>query len=144
MRPGGREIKLNQEGRAVIDRVQAYQDVSISVNAKELPIEVAIDQLTSRIAVPSKAGATVQLALRKTRPITFTLMIDGRLAPAGSTVELLNKSIPVGLGGLVFVADAADANAFTFTEGFRSCKFVVMAENAAAMADLGEVQCGLK
>ena len=144
LRPGGREITLNQDGRAVIDRVQAYQDVAISVNAKDLPIEVAVDQLTSRIAVPSKAGATVQLALRKTRPVIFTLLIDGTPAQAGSTLELLGKSIPVGLGGLVFVADATDSNAFTVTDGLRNCKFIVNAQNVAPMADLGEAQCNLK
>lgn len=144
LRPGGREIKLNQDGRAVIDRVQAYQDVSISVNARDLPIEVTVDQLTSRIAVPSKAGATVQLALRKTRPIVFTLMIDGKAAQAGSTLEYLTKKIPVGLDGLVFLADATDSNAFTFTDGKRNCQFIVNAQNAAPMADLGEVQCSLK
>jgi outer membrane usher protein len=144
---GGRRYKLDENGQAVVERVQAYQQTRVGVEAKDLPLELQIGRGEERVSVPAKAGVVLNMQLRRALPVSFVLKAPKGLARPGTKVTFGSKQVLVGLDGLVYIDNINDfvtsGNALRgrYSDGTTDCHFELPKPEGTTIIDMGEIQC---
>ena len=130
---------LDSSGRAIVDRVQPYLESNVQVTASSLPLDANVGKLENRVRVPAKAGVVIDLAINRTKAVTFRLIFDGKPAPVGGVVEFGALKHPVGLDGLVYIQDTGKGGDATARVGGRSCRFRIPEPPEELVPDPGEL-----
>lgn len=144
-RAGGKSENLDRNGNLVLNRIQPYRENTIRVNAENLGLDVTLNSPNLKASVPARAGAVVQLGIKRSLPVTFALMFGGR--PVGVDTKLIinGQKVQVGEQGLVFLQEAQPLNQLSveMIDGAKTltCKASFEVKNVEAMADLGKIVC---
>lgn len=144
-RGGGRYSTLDANGRAVIDRVQPYTVNPISIVGSSLPLDANVGRLENKVAVPSKAGRVIDLAVKRSRSVTMRLISNGKPVPSGTLIEYEGQRSYVGNGGVVFIQEIGPGGSGRVIEGAENCTFkLVPPAIKELLDDLGEIVCSAK
>ncbi len=145
LRSGGQVEHLDRNGNLVINRVQPYRENTIRVNAENLDLDVTMGSPNVKASVRSKAGGVVQLGIKRSNPVTFTLVHKGVAVRTNTKAKVNGISVVVGSQGLVYLADAQPINQLIaeISNGSdtQTCSARFDLKSAEAMADLGKIAC---
>jgi outer membrane usher protein len=142
---GGSSENLDRNGNLVLNRVQPYRESTIRVNAEKLGLDVTLTSPDLKTAVPARAGGIVKLGLKRSLPVTFELLFNGKPVVVETVLTINGEKVPVGEQGLVFLQDAQPLNQLRAEIGYGAQKQVCNAtfevKNVQTMADLGKIVC---
>jgi outer membrane usher protein len=145
LRSGGRAEQLDRNGNLVINRVQPYSENTIRVNAENLDLDVTLGSPNLKAAVRSRAGGVVQLGVKRSLPVTFTLIFKGAPVSVNAKVTVNGSRVVVGDQGLIYLPEAQQVNQLVAetTSGTttQSCTARFELKGAEVMADLGKIVC---
>ncbi len=97
--------RTDQNGRALIRNLRAYDSNRISVDPRQLPLDTRIDSDKMTITPRYRSGVVVKFPVARERGGTFRLVLsNGSPVPTGAEVILKGKRFPVALDGLVYVS----------------------------------------
>ena len=145
---GGAGVTLNSAGIAVLTRISAYDETQVQILPEKTPIDVTIDQFSTRVTPVAKAGAIANLAVRRTAAITFRATDEkGKSMPIGTLFEVTSnqgavlEKGSVGLDGLVYVKDMLVGAKVYLKSRAQSCLLPLPAVPKEPLPDLGDVMC---
>lgn len=141
-RPAG---VTDERGLALIPRLHAYQPNRISLEQRDLPIEVQVKDLELRLVPGLRSGVYAEFPVEAVSGGTLVLVLeDGTFVPAGAMVQVQGSDgeFPVGLRGEVFLPELADSNELVVRWAQGQCKLVVRLSSARRPLDaLGRYTC---
>jgi outer membrane usher protein len=133
----------DQNGRALIRNLRAYESNRISVDPRQLPLDTRIDSDRMTVAPRYRSGLVVKFPVARERSGTFKLQLpNGRWVPTGAEVVLKGNRFPVALDGLVYVTglDHGMSGHAEWRDG--QCDFRVDAPPSDdPLPDLGTIVC---
>jgi outer membrane usher protein len=137
--------RTNDQGVALIPRLQAYQRNVVRVDDRGLPVEIEMD-LAERIIAPyARSGVLVTFAAKRNNGATLKIVSsDGTAIPLGSDVRIdgAGASYRVGLRGEVFVEEISYPAEVTVTRAGNECRFAVpRPANDEPLPRLGPFTC---
>jgi outer membrane usher protein len=137
--------RTNDQGVALIPRLQAYQRNLVRVDDRGLPVEVEMD-LAERVIAPfARSGVLVTFSARRNNGATLRIVLDdGTPMPLGSEVRIDGDDVPhrVALRGEVFVDEMSFPAGATVTRGTKACRFAVpRPANDEPLPRLGPFTC---
>ena len=133
-------------GTALIPRLMAYQQNSVRIDPRELPVSAEIDSI-EQVAVPAwRSGVKVVFPVRSGRGALLKIVFDdAQAAPAGALVQIEGdkETFYVARRGEAFVTGLQPANRLTLNWKDRRCVFDVAlpAEATDEIARLGPYAC---
>jgi outer membrane usher protein len=136
----------DDNGRLVITQLSPYMATRVTIDDRDLPIEVTLPARERQVAPYFRSGAIVDFAARRlANALVEVRLPDGTALPAGSLVQREGgkSSYPVGDGGLVFIDDFVGAAPYVAQWSGGRCRFVVDAPQADVMPRYGPVVCAM-
>lgn len=124
--------RTDDSGHVVLPRLTPYLANRITIDERDLPIDVAIRDREMRIVPQFRSGALAEYdARRQASAILEVQLADGSHLPAGSEVQLAGSSqrYIVGHDGEIFVPDLLASSRFVAELASGRCSFDV--ESAA-------------
>jgi outer membrane usher protein len=120
--------KTDAGGTALIPNLWPYQNNSVRLDPKDLPISAEIDSI-EQLAVPTwRGGVLVKFPVRGGRGALLRIVFDdGEPAPAGATVQIETdkEQFYVARHGEAFVTGLKDHDRVQLNWGGRRCAFDV-------------------
>ena len=141
--------RTNSAGTLVVPNLRSYEDNRISIEQADLPFEVEIGA-TELVGVPYyRSGVLLDFPVRLVRSVTFVLKdAEGNDVPSGAPIfkrDGTRMNLVVGTEGLVYLADAPDAAAYTAKWKGGECNFEFdlnkSARSSDSPIDLGIMKC---
>jgi len=120
--------RTNDEGKALVPRLQAYRSNSIRLDPSELPISAELDTIEMSVVPPNRSAVRVAFPVRSGRGALVRIQLDdGGPAPAGAEVALEgdSKEFFVARRGEAFVTGLKDKSRLRLTWQGRQCEFDV-------------------
>jgi outer membrane usher protein len=120
--------RTDQSGQIVLPRLTPYVANRITIDERDIPIDVAIRSREMRIVPQFRAGALAEYdARRRTSAILEVRLADGSYLPAGLEVRLAGSSqrYIVGHNGEIFIPDLLAASRFVAELATGRCGFDV-------------------
>ena len=106
--------RTDADGKAFVPNVGSYQNNSISINDRDLPMEVSFQETRRLLLPPLRSGSCLFFNALKSRPVTgaFSVRLKNSVVPVEHTeVVLLVEGKPVtfttGLGGEFYLDSLA-------------------------------------
>lgn len=135
----------DRRGKAIVPRLLPYQENIISIDDRDLPLDVQIGEL-SLVAVPQfRAGVLLDFPIRSERPAELRVVhADGSPIAAGASVWANGsaREFRVGVDGRVFLTDLQQANLIRIRTGSSQCRLQLTVEPSAdPLPDLGTYIC---
>lgn len=135
----------DRRGKAIVPRLLPYQQNVISIDDRDLPLDVQIGEL-SRVAVPQfRAGVLLDFPIESERPAELRVVhADGRPIAAGASVWANDsaREFRVGVDGRVFLTGLQQANLIRIRSGSNQCGLqLVLEPSADPLPDLGTYIC---
>lgn len=85
--------KTNNNGIALVPNLSAYQNNSIRLNPRDLPVAAEIDNIEQQVVPAWRSGVKVLFPVRSGRGALLKIMLDdGEVAPAGSILHIKGDS----------------------------------------------------
>ncbi len=134
------------QGVALIPRLSPYQNNSIRIDPRELPVSAEIDSI-EQIAVPAwRSAVKVVFPVRSGRGALLKIVFaDGEPAPAGAVVQIEGEKdeFYVARRGEAFVTGLQTANRVLLKWNGQQCRFSVALppESREEIARVGPVTC---
>lgn len=141
--------RTNSYGALVVPNLRSYEDNRISIEQADLPFEVEIGA-TELVGVPYyRSGVVLDFPVRLVRSVTFVLKdVEGNDVPSGALIFKRGGArinLVVGTEGLVYLADAPDAAAYTAKWKGGECNFEFdlskSTRESSSPIDLGTLKC---
>lgn len=138
--------RTDRAGNVVITQLYPYSANRITINDRDVPIEITLDTRERLIAPYYRSGVVVDFGARRVRNALVEVRLpDGRPLPTGAEVRRRDGGVayPVGEGGEVFIADFARGVPYVARWNGSRCRFAVEpgAETAEPIPRLGPVPC---
>jgi len=96
--------RTDEDGRALIRNLRAYDVNRISVDARELPLDTHIESDKITVTPRYRSGVVVKFPITRERNATFRLVQqDGKPVPSGGEVIFRGQRFPVAQDGYVYV-----------------------------------------
>nr|MBA2548576.1 fimbrial biogenesis outer membrane usher protein [Burkholderiaceae bacterium] len=138
--------RTDRYGQVLLPRLTPYSANRITIDERDIPIDVAIKSREMRIIPQFRSGAIAEYdARRRTSAILEVKLADGSHLPAGSDVQIVGTTQRyfVGHDGEVFVPDLPGNSSFTAELASGRCGFDVAfaASKTDAMPKLGPFIC---
>ncbi len=142
--------RTNKAGEILIPEISAFVATTLSVDLDDIPINLSLDAVDQKLAVPFRGAGLVEFATTKLQAIVGTLFIveQGKRTAAnywGLELISANTSLqtPIGKGGEFYLenlpAGNYEARAFF---GDKTCLFeLTIPQSDASMIRLQEVTC---
>lgn len=116
----------NSGGRAFIPDLQSYQENSLTIDPKNLPLGLQPDSTQSLVIPADRSGVVVDFGAKKLNAATVILTnSQGEPLPLGAEVKRdgTDQVAPVGYNGKVWLTDLAARNDLTITlpDGLGTC-----------------------
>jgi outer membrane usher protein len=141
--PAGR---TDRAGNVVLTQLYPYSANRITINDRDVPIEITLDAREQLVAPYYRSGVVVDFGARKVlNALVEVRLPDGRPLPTGAEVRRRDGSVvyPVGEGGEVFISDLARGVPYMVRWNGDRCRFAVElgAETTEPIPRLGPVTC---
>jgi len=138
--------RTDRYGQVLLPRLTPYSANRITIDERDIPIDVAINSREMRIIPQFRSGAIAEYdARRRASAILEVKLADGSHLPAGSDVQLVGSAQRyfVGRDGEVFVPDLPSSSSFVAELASGRCGFDVAfaASKTEAMPKLGPFIC---
>lgn len=136
----------NAAGIALIPRMMAYQNNSIRIDPRELPVSAEIDSIEQTVVPAWRSGVKVVFPVRSGRAALVKLVFDdGEPAPAGAVVRIEGdtQAFYVARRGEAFVTGLQPSNRLLLSWNNQQCRFGVTlpAESPDEIVRLGPLPC---
>jgi outer membrane usher protein len=135
--------RTDRKGRVLLASLRPYEDNAVSIDPRELPLDASIG--TPRMAVTPgyRSGPVIRFPIERAQAATLRLVrSDGTPVPAGAAVRTERESVPVALGGLVYLTTAGGRQGGEAEWRNGRCEFEFERPgNGDPMPDLGEIVC---
>jgi outer membrane usher protein len=133
-------------GIALIPRMSAYQNNSIRLDPKELPISAEIDSIEQTVVPAWRSGVKVIFPVRSGRAALIKISFDdGAPAPAGAVIKIDGdkEEFYVARRGEAFVTGLQPVNRLRLTWHDKHCQFEVKlpGESPNEIVRLGPLHC---
>lgn len=136
--------RTDSRGRILLDGLRPYERNEISIDPKQLPMDAALAVPVMQVTPAYRSGALVEFPVTRASPATLRLVqVDGTVVPAGASVRTRQETAPVGLQGLVYLAEAAGGQqAVAEWAGGHRCEFTfTRTASTDPVPDLGTIPC---
>ena len=138
--------RTDADGRIVLQRMTPYVANRVTIDDRDLPIDVSISTRELNVAPQFRSGALINYDARRRRSVILEVLgPDGRHLPAGTEVSLADgtRRFTVGEEGEVFIPDMPALAQFIARRRDGLCGFEVRFETAPPefLAKLGPYQC---
>jgi outer membrane usher protein len=118
--------RTDKHGQVMLPRLTPYSSNRITIDERDIPIDVAIRDRDMRIVPQFRSGALAQYdARRRASAILEVQLADGSHLPAGTEVQLAGVRYFAGHGGEIFIPDLLAASRFTAEPATGRCSFDV-------------------
>ncbi len=120
--------RTDEDGRALLPRLQPYRRNSIRLDPTELPISAELDTIEMIAVPPARAGVKVSFPVRPGRGALVTVLLeDGEPAPPGAQIELIGdkQEFYVARRGEAFITGLQARNALRLKWRDRTCDLQV-------------------
>lgn len=135
--------RTDEDGRALIRNLRAYDINRISVDARQLPLDTRIDSDKITVTPRFRSGVVVRFPIVRERAGVFRLVQqDGKPVPTGAEVSFKGNMFPVAMDGYVYVTglDHGMAAEAEWKDG--RCAFRVGAPSSDdPLPDMGTIVC---
>jgi outer membrane usher protein len=136
----------DSDGRIILQRMTPYVANRVTIDERDLPIDVAIGSREQNVVPKFRSGILINYdAKRRISAILEVQTTDGRHLPAGTEVSLAdsNRRFTVGEKGEMFVPDLTARSRFVAQLREGTCGFEVKMEAASAevLPKLGPFVC---
>lgn len=134
------------QGVALIPRLTAYQNNSIRIDPRELPVSAELDSIEQLVVPAWRSAVKVVFPVRSGRGALLKLVFDdGEPAPAGGVVQIVGEKeeFYVARRGEAFVTGLQTKNRVSLNWKGQQCQFDVNLppESREEIARLGPLQC---
>ena len=138
--------RTDSNGQILLPRLTPYSSNRITIDERDIPIDVAITNRELRIIPQFRSGALAEYdARRRASVILEVRRADGSHLPIGSEVQLVGTSqrYIVGADGEIFIPDLVGSSRFVAELGTGRCSFEVelVAPVKEALPKLGPLIC---
>ena len=138
--------RTDAAGVALIPRLSPYQNNSIRLDAKELPINAELDSIEQIVVPGYRSGVMAVFPVRSGRGALLRIVFDdGQPAPAGAVVQIEEdkQEFYVARRGESFVTGLQSSNRVSLSWDGQRCDFAVLLPPAAndEIVRLGPLQC---
>ena len=138
--------RTDQNGRALLPRLRAYDLNLISIDQRDLPIDARIDALRLEAVPYWRSGVEVVFPIAHANGATFTVQLeDGTPLPVGASLQEVGtgRFWLVGYEGEVYATDLGASTRLRASWAHSSCEFTVtFTPGAGTLPDLGVFTCG--
>ena len=118
--------RTDSHGQVILPRLTPYSANRITIEERDIPIDITIKDREMRIIPQFRSGALAQYdARRRASAILEVQLTDGSHLPVGSEVQLAGVRYFVGHGGEIFIPDLFPASRFTAQLATGRCSFEV-------------------
>lgn len=136
----------DSHGIALIPRMMAYQNNSVRLDPRELPISAEIDSIEQIVVPPYRSAVKVVFPVRTGRGALIKIILDdGEAAPAGAIVQLRGEKeeFYVARRGEAFVTGLQKVNTLMLDWKNQQCVLEVTlpAESPDEMPRVGPLLC---
>ncbi len=132
-------------GNALIPRLRAYEANPVALEPADLPLDATIETTELSIVPGYRSAALAVFPVHRTKTGTAILKRDDEsFVPAGARVRVngIDATLPVGLGGQIFLTDLARQNRVDVRWGDHACHVdVALAPNFEPQSRLGTFRC---
>lgn len=141
--------RTDQDGKVVLHRMTPYVANRITIDERDLPVDVAIRSRELRVVPAYRSGLLASYAARKRVSAILEVQgTDGKHLPAGTEVAMQDSPLRfvVGDGGEMFVPDLPPRARFIVERRSGSCTFEVDMPSPPieVMPKLGPFVCGAR
>jgi outer membrane usher protein len=138
--------RTDADGVALIPRLSPYQNNSIRLDPKELPINAELDSIEQIVVPAYRSGTKARFPVRSGRGALLRIVFDdGEPAPAGAVVQITGEKeeFYVARRGESFVTGLQTENQLRLTWAGKQCVFPVVLPPASNddIARLGPLPC---
>ena len=138
--------RTDAAGVALIPRLSPYQNNSIRLDAKELPINAELDSIEQIVVPGYRSGVLAVFPVRSGRGALLRIVFDdGQPAPAGAVVQIEGEKeeFYVARRGESFVTGLQSSNRVSLSWEGKRCGLAVVLPPAAndEIVRLGPLQC---
>jgi outer membrane usher protein len=123
--------RTDRDGNVVITQLYPYSANRVTIDDRNVPIDVTLATRERLIAPYFRSGVVVDFGARKMlNALVEVRLPDGRALPTGAEVMRRDGTVayPVGEGGEVFIADLAVGVPYDVRFDGGRCQFIVAAE----------------
>ncbi len=120
--------RTDDDGIAVLTQLYPYLRNRITIDDRDVPIEITLDAKERYVAPYYRSGVLIDFGARRAlNALLEVRLADGAPLPAGAEVRRAAgaATYPVGTGGEVFVADLGAGGEFVAEWAGGRCRFVV-------------------
>jgi outer membrane usher protein len=138
--------RTDREGNVVITQLYPYAPTRVTIDDRDLPIDITLANRDRQVAPYFRSGAIVDFGARKlVNALVEVRIANGAPLPAGAVVHRADSpaAYPVGEGGEVFIADLEYGVPYVAEWQGGSCRFAVDAAltKAEPMPRYGPIAC---
>lgn len=137
--------RTDADGERLLPNIIPYRPVRVSLDARDLPLEVQLKTDTLKVTVPYRAAATLDFPADLTRAYTAALVRrDGKPVPAGAKVwfDDATEPEPIGSDGFVYLTLNPGPHTLSARWADKACVVHVnIAPDADPQPDLGKLVC---
>lgn len=101
---GGYENKTNKRGYAMVPDVQPLVEQGISLNTKDLSIEVGIENTTKKVVAPRLGGAKVVFPITSIAMREVNILFQGKPVVPPARLKTVDEEVVVGVGGVAVLS----------------------------------------
>lgn len=143
---GSKLTRTDEDGIALLPRLQPFQNNSIRLDPSELPISAELDSIEQVVVPAWRSAVKVAFPVRAGRGALVTLVLDdGEPAPAGAEVELAgdDEAFFVARRGEAFITGLQARNEIRLKWNDASCTIVIELPPGAVdeIARIGPLKC---
>ncbi len=142
--------RTNEDGKALLPRLLAYQANSIRLDPSELPISAELDSIEQVVVPGNRSGVIVKFPVRTGRGALIKIIFDdGEPAPAGAEIELIGdkQEFFVARRGEAFITGLQSTNQIRLTWNDSRCTLTFVMPQGALddISRVGPLTCtGIK
>jgi outer membrane usher protein len=114
----------DEHGRAILPKLYAYMPNRIGIDDRTLPIDATVAGSERRVTPFYRSGVLVDFDVRRGKDALVEVRLpNGDPLPTGAEATSEGRSILVGRGGLLFVENVHEGQAFTVRSAGKTCAF---------------------
>lgn len=140
-----RVATTDADGKALIPRLLPYQNNSLRIGLKNLPLGAQVNTLKIKAVPRYRSGVIAKFPVTHTHGATLTIRLeDGSYLPAGAEVRISgeSKTFPVGRHGETYLTGLSTHNTLEVTWDHQSCTLHVdYPDTDDPIPDLGIFTC---
>jgi outer membrane usher protein len=135
--------KTDKKGRVLIGGLRPYESNEISLDPAEIPMDATLSEASMTLTPAYRSGPVVQFPVSRSSGVVLHLVLhDGSVVPAGASVVIQDRSFPVGMDGLAYLADTGGASRAIASWSGGQCSFELQRPAGEdPIPDLGRVSC---